>query len=147
MAIVNQLWRGYFSYFSEDQNGELLEDRVSYEMKLEYNNGSFTGTTIDEETKELFNDPITVNGFTEGKFISFIVQYPYNYYFDEESNQLKVNYKEEYPGCEYAGEYDEVESKYFGEWKIKLKEKKTGLFQDGYIEQSYNGYWEMERIK
>lgn len=144
MAIIDQLWKGYFSYLLEDQNGKLFEDRTSYVMKLDFNNGSFTGTTVDEETKELFTDPITVKGFIEGKFINFIVQYPHNYYFDEESNQYIIEYEEDYPGCEYTGEYDEVDCKYFGEWRIIIEENKTGLFQDTYTEQSYTGYWEMK---
>lgn len=145
MEIQNQIWSGFFSYFSEDQNGELIEDRIPFEMK--FDNGSFEGTRVDEESKGLFKEPITVKGFTDGKLISFIVQYPHDYYFDENLNKLVLDYNKDYPGCEYTGEYDEIESNYFGEWRLELKEKRTGLFQNDYLVESYSGYWEMKRIK
>lgn len=147
MEVKSQIWKGFFSYFSEEEDGELIEERISFEMKLKYSNGTFEGTTVDEETKGLFKEPITVKGFAEGKFINFVVQYPHNYYYDEKSNQLKVDYNDDYPGCEYTGEYDEIESKFFGEWKLEVKKRKTGLFQNDFIVKSYTGYWEMKRIE
>ena len=147
MEMQNQIWSGFFSYFSEDQNGELIEDRIPFEMKLKYDNGYFEGTTVDEESKGLFEEPIAVKGFTDGKLINFIVQYPHDYYFDENLNKIVVDYNKDYPGCEYTGEYNEMESKYIGEWRIVMKEKKTGLFQSDYLVKSYVGYWEMKRIK
>jgi len=115
-------------------------------MEIVFDQNSFQGYHKDEESKDLFTEAITVNGFIEEDRISFIVKYPYEYYEDEETRELKVNYEKDHPGGEYIGRYDPINKKYKGHWSLLLEEEEKGLFQDDYFEVYIKGYWEMWRV-
>jgi len=146
VPIGRQKWKGHFTYVNELEGGTIFENEVPFEMDLIFNKNSFSGTTIDEETKGLFDRPITVNGFVEGEEISFIVMYPYNYYVTEEG-KIVVDFDNDYPGCEYEGKYDTDESKFAGEWTLVIDEFKEGQFQPDYIQEFLSGNWEMRKVK
>lgn len=140
-----QIWKGHFTYINEDEEGAVHEDVNTFEMELVFNKNSFSGTKFDHDTKNLFDKPITVNGFIEDKIISFIVMYPYYFYIDEEGNTV-IDYETQYPGSQYEGKYNTEEKKFEGLWKIQIGDFKEGLFQDDYIEEFISGNWEMKRI-
>tara|TARA_B100000745_G_C20028484_1_gene350008 strand:- start:146 stop:580 length:435 start_codon:yes stop_codon:yes gene_type:complete len=143
---MRTVWKGYFSYLSFP---EALEDiyKVNFIMTLDFSNASFKGETIDEESRGLFENPITVSGFVDGDFISFIVQYPHNYFFDEELGRYVVDYQNPYPGCEYSGEYIAETGKYSGTWMLLADEKREGKFQNDFIQEHLVGYWEMSQVQ
>ena len=146
IPLNRQKFKGFFSYTNQDENGIEFEESVNFEMELEFNQGSFKGTTIDEETKDLFNEPITVEGFIEDEMINFVVTYPNNYYFDLEQNKLVVEKNKAYPGCEYLGSYNKDSNKFEGEWRLPIEQNNIGSLQTDYTELYDSGNWEMKRI-
>lgn len=146
IPIGRQKWEGYFTYVNELEDGTISEDRVSFEMELVFDNGSFSGTTVDEETKGLFDEPITVNGFVVENEISFIVMYPHNYLIGEDGGVV-IDHETDYPGCEYEGEFDADENKFIGEWHLIAHENRQGIFQSSYLQEVHSGNWEMWRSR
>ena len=138
-----QFWVGKFTYSNSKEEAEGKTKEVPYVMELDFRDGEFHGTTIDQESKDLFSEPITVNGFLEKDFISFIVMYPHNYYFDDQENKFIVEYGRDYPGCEYEGNFNTSENCFEGTWKIIIGEFKEGLFQEESGFDFVHGKWKM----
>ncbi len=140
-----QQYKGFFKYTNVDQDGLEFEETVNFIMDLEFNKGSFKGSTIDDETQNLFSDPIIVEGAIEDDMINFSVNYPNNYYFDPEKGELVVEKDKPYPGCEYLGSYNKDEDKYEGEWRLPVEQNGVSSSQD-YSEVFDSGSWEMSKI-
>lgn len=145
MRIVDneQIWKGFFSYL---QGYEILDSyiKVPFKMNLTFNGNSFVGTTIDSESENIFTEPIKVKGFIENDKISFIVNYPY-FYFKDENGQILVDKNLKHPNIEYLGFYDEMEKKFSGTWEMIIYEEK--ITENEYIEEVASGEFEIYREK
>lgn len=145
MRIVDneQIWKGFFSYL---QGYEIIDSyiKVPFKMNLTFNGNSFVGTTIDSESENIFTEPIKVKGFIENDKISFIVNYPY-FYFKDENGQILVDKNLKHPNIEYLGFYDEMEKKFSGTWEMIIYEEK--ITENEYIEEVANGEFEIYREK
>ncbi len=146
VPINREVWVGSFWYEFENGYGELEEVEVSWTLTIDVKDGSFSGTRIDEETKDLFDNPVKVNGFKEDDEISFVVYYPYNYYSDEASGDLIAQPDVPHPGAKYHGTWNSEEKKYEGRWTVDLYEEAIGAFQNYTLVNSIEGDWEMKRL-
>ena len=122
MKVVHhkQSWSGYFTYPIYDEDGKLLDDveeRIPFEMSIQIQEGSFTGTATDEESKHLFNKPAIIKGFIEKNLISFTKQYPCLYYINEQG-ELTINTQEKHPEIRYTGFLNETQNEIIGEWEL-----------------------------
>lgn len=145
MKIVDnkQTWKGFFTYL----NGyEIIDSyiKVEFQMDLTFNDNSFTGTSTDSESENIFLEPTIVKGFIDKDIISFVINYPCYYYKDENGN-LKLDENLQHPNIEYLGFYDETEKKYSGTWEMIISEEK--ISEDHYIEEVANGEFEIYREK
>ena len=145
--MSRQIFKGHFSYLLSDPEGTTFKQDIPFEMSLDFKNDTFKGTLVDDETKGLFEKPITVNGFVEADQISFVVMYPHNYWIDKITNQVIIDYQNDYPGCQYIGVYNLEADKYEGEWTITVKQNKTGNWQTDTIDIYISGTWEMQRVE
>ena len=145
MRIVDnkQTWKGFFTY---KHDYEIIDTyiNVKFQMDLIFDGNSFTGTSTDSESENIFEEPIIVKGFIENDLISFVKNYPYYYYKDEDGN-IKLDKDLQHPKIEYLGYYDESEKKYSGTWQMKISEKK--ISEDDYIEELADGEFEIYREK
>ena len=145
MRIVDnkQTWKGFFTYL---QGYEIIDTyiKVSFHLNLTFTGNSFTGTSTDSESANIFVEPIIVKGFIENDIISFVINYPHHYYKDEDGN-IKMNKDLQHPNIEYLGFYDQSEKKYSGTWEMIIYEEK--ISDDDYIENVANGEFEIYREK
>ena len=143
MKIVDdkQTWKGQFTYL---QGYEIIDHyvKVLFKMDLIFNGNSFTGTSTDTESKNIFKEPIKVKGFIDNDKISFVINYPYNYYKDEDG-KIMIDKNLRHPDIEYLGFYDQNEKKYSGTWQMINYEEK--ISEDEYLEEVANGEFEIYR--
>lgn len=143
MRIIDneQIWRGSFSYL---EGYDVMDSyiTVSFKMNLTFDGNSFTGTTVDSESENIITDPILVKGFIENDKISFIVNYPY-YYYKDENDKILVDKNLSHPNIEYLGFYDEIEKKFSGTWEMIISEEK--ITEDEYAEEVASGGFEIYR--
>ena len=143
MKIVDneQIWKGFFSYL---EGYEVIDSyiKVPFKMNLTFNGDSFVGTTIDSESENIFTEPIMVKGFIDNDKISYIVNYPYNYYKDE-NVKILVEKNLSHPNIEYLGYYDQIEKKFSGTWEMIVYEEK--ITEDEYLEEVVSGEFEIYR--
>ncbi len=114
-------------------------------MEVEMDKGSFTGFRVDDESKDLFTDLVKVKGFIEDDFISFVVEYPYDYYVDLETGEAFVYSDVKHPGVNYEGTRDKQTGIYNGEWQILVSEEPDRANPGDYIDEFVSGTWEMRR--
>lgn len=145
MRIVDdkQTWKGFFTYLhTYDLFDTYIE--VAFRMDLTFNGNSFIGTSIDSESENIFMESIMVKGFIDNDIISFVKNYPYYYYKDEDGNII-VDKDLEHPNIEYLGFYDQTEKKYSGTWEMIVSEEK--ISEDDYREEVLSGEFEICREK
>lgn len=145
MRIVDdkQTWKGFFTYLhTYDLFDTYIE--VAFRMDLTFNGNSFIGTSIDSESENIFMESIMVKGFIDNDIISFVKNYPYYYYKDEDGNII-VDKDLEHPNIEYLGFYDQTEKKYAGTWEMIVSEEK--ISEDDYREEVVSGEFEICREK
>ena len=144
-AKISSKWSGFFTYMEQVISTEewFERKRVPFIASLDiYANGSIKGTTTDDESKDLFDSPATIEGFTNDGFISFIVKYPHSY-FEDENGIMQVEYGVDYPGCHYEGWLNEQGNKFTGEWTIRVSEQRKGLIGKEFEIFEVWGTWEM----
>ncbi|MHC0446152.1 hypothetical protein ACWA1F_12130 [Flavobacterium sp. 3-218] len=145
MKIVDneQTWKGSFSYL---EGYDVIDSyiNVSFKMNLIFDGDSFVGTTIDSESENIITEPILVKGFIENDQISFVVNYPYHYYKDE-NDKILIDKNLSHPNIEYLGFYDQVEKKFFGTWEMIISAEK--ITEEEYIEEVASGGFEIYRDK
>lgn len=142
IADTIQLWKGYFTY----QDGYATIDQyieVSFSMKLTFNGSSFVGESTDAESENIFDRPATVKGFIEEDKISFVLNYPYSYYKDE-NGKFSFDKKAKHPEIRYLGFFDEDSKSYTGMWEMTVYEEK---YLNDYLEEIANGAFEMRRVQ
>lgn len=143
IPINREKWVGSFTYLDKWKE-VIMATEVPFEMWVTVEGNVLSGYRIDDESKELFNKPVTVEGTIKGDEISFEVMYP-GRYFANDLGELAVNYDDEYPGCIYTGRWNEKTNKYEGEWEIDL-EKAKEKNPDTDVVYS-RGTWEMSRLE
>lgn len=137
-----QIWEGYFTY---EDGYEVIDQYidVKFRMELIFNDNSFVGTSTDSESEGFFDKPINVKGFILDNKISFVVNYPYLYYKNEDG-KIITDKKSKHPEIRYFGIYDEITKKYFGTWEMTMYEEE---YLGDYIEEIANGEFEIKRVK
>lgn len=145
MEIVEnkQIWKGFFTYL---HSYEIIDSyiKVEFQMDLAFSGNSFTGTSTDSESENIFVEPIIVKGFIDKDIISFVINYPCYYYKDEDGH-IMLDKNLQHPNIEYLGFYDEIEKKYSGTWEMIISEE--AISEDEYIEEVANGEFEIYREK
>lgn len=117
---IQQNWSGYFTYATYDEKGNIAtrgDKSVPFKIAIHLHDGVFTGTSTDEESKSLFNEPITIKGFIEKNLCSFTMQYPHLYYLNKEG-ELKTDPNQQHPKIRYTGFFNDTEDEIIGEWEM-----------------------------
>jgi hypothetical protein len=140
LKSISGKWKGEYICGPEYDNAQ--GHTVEFILELNENNGSISGICIDFETKEHFSEPITVSGFIDKDFISFIKQYPFLYSIGEQG-QVIVDRTKPHPEITYSGEFDSETNSFLGEWDLVVDSQKFG---DGYFDDSLTGTWTMRKI-
>ncbi|WP_433830760.1 hypothetical protein [Flavobacterium anhuiense] len=145
MKIVDnkQTWKGFFTYL---EGYEIIDSyiKVEFEMDLTFDDNSFSGTSTNSESENIFVEPILVKGFIDDDMISFVINYPCYYYKDEDGT-IKLDKNLQHPNIEYLGFYDQIEKKYSGTWEMIISEEIISA--DVYMEEVANGEFEIYREK
>lgn len=136
-----QNWEGTFTY-TEGYNALMQYIEVDFKLEIVITNNSFVGTSMDSESKHLFDNPATVKGFIENKTISFIMKYPCSYYKNENGDIIKDE-SLEHPDIHYLGYLSDDKKQVSGNWEMTIYEEKHG---EGYLEDILNGEFQMQRI-
>ncbi len=145
ISINRRIWKGSFSYEVINPDEIVVVVTVPFTMEVEMEKNSFVGFRVDDESKDLFDEPVKVKGFIENDFISFIIQYPHDYYMDYETGEAFVEKDMKHPGVTYEGSFDHQTNSYKGEWIILVAEELDPNNPGDYIEQLLTGTWEMRR--
>ena len=144
MKLVNtkQTWQGIFTHEEGYSDIEQYYE-IPFTMEIEINEGSFIGTSTDEESKDLFDQPAKVTGFFEDDMVSFVLKYPHSYYRDDQGN-ICTEEEYEHPDIQYLGFYDEDLKCYAGNWEMVVDQV---AFGSSFLEEVANGSFEMRRIE
>lgn len=132
-------WQGFYKYGSEygsEIEGIEAEFRLFVEQHID---NEFKGRIIDWDENGVEGEPSIVNGFMQGKFISFTKQYPHFSSLDENGN-LFTDYS--IPGhcVTYEGNYEENDQLFSGTWEIRMDIQPIGEY---WLEDVVNGTWRM----
>lgn len=138
-------FKGSFTYHLEDENEKVIDVIVPFDMNVSIENNILSGTRVDQETQNLITEPIHVNGFIEDYLISFRIDYPYNYYIDENGEPV-IEKDIRHPGVNYVGSLNKITKDYEGEWYIILDVETITPLQEDYIEATLNGTWTMKEV-
>jgi hypothetical protein len=131
-------WSGFFEYGSGYEEG-IVGEKVKVMYLIDsYNDGEFTGKSTDVEGIGANLEEAELKGFIEGSFISFVLQYPYYYTFDENQNSIEDKTRP-HPPVVYEGYYDIKTNSFKGEWELASASEPSG---DEWI---CSGTWEMKR--
>jgi len=142
MNIIHnkQIWKGTFTYNEGyDEIDQYIV--VNFKMELVFNANSFVGTSTDSESENLFDQPIKVKGFIDDEKISFTLNYPFNYYKDE-NGIIILNKEIKHPEIHYLGFWEDDKRSISGTWEMTTNEEK---YLDGYLEEFTTGEFEMRR--
>ncbi len=142
MTSLNNLtgkWKGTYKYGPE--YADMEGTSVDFILEITDTDGEINGTSVDNETKDLFDKPTIVQGFWDGEIISFTKQYPYAYYLDEQ-NKIQVDKNMAPHTVTYSGQIDAETNSFTGEWDIIIDSQKIG---DGYFDESLTGTWTLVR--
>lgn len=146
LSVNNKKFKGFFYYEFFDDDDCISVRPVSFEMSLVFVGNNFKGVRTDDETENLIKSPIKIIGFIEDDFISFLVDYPCNYYVDLDSGQTVLLENEKHPGVLYNGYYNKVNQRFEGNYEVQFNSKKEGVFQTDFLIDVITGDWEMEEI-
>ena len=133
-------WIGNYTYgelYPVDMRGK----SYAFTIKWTVNEGIISGSCIEEESKNIFSEPIPISGFIEKKFISFIKKYPHPIAKDD---NLQSYIKENEPPLEihYSGNF--IDRHFEGIWQLTLPYIGTNGRK---YNRNLNGTWTMRRIK
>ncbi len=136
--MVKKHWIGKFAKHLIDGLGEY----ENYEMIVSYDKGNFLGEIIDNTFFELTGLKCEVKGFIQDDFISFIKQYPCEYFIDT-NGMFQINKLKKGHQVTYQGNFNLEEGKWEGEWEIIIKSE-TFIFNTKVNEHFISGPWEMK---
>jgi hypothetical protein len=113
-------WTGYFKYGKSYPPGQRGKN-VAFSLDIINIDGFITGTCIDELSKDLFNNPATIEGRAEEYSVSFIKRYPGLVTLNVQHQPVVVQDKPS-EGIQYAGRLQNkfLSNKYvlIGQWDI-----------------------------
>ena len=97
-------WKGEYTLGPEygSREGKSFDFTVNLN---EDDDSSIEGICMEHATKDLFKEPVTISGFREEDFISFVKKYPCLVLVDEQENYM-TDKEKEHPDIEYEGELD-----------------------------------------
>lgn len=133
-------WKGQYTLGPEYETEE--GKSVDFILDIKDNKGTITGICIDSETKDYFSEPITVTGFYNSEIISFVKQYPFSYYVDEDGKVI-IDRTKKHPEISYTGQYNNQLRHFYGDFEL------VDYFvevTDGWLEWKLTGTWTMERL-
>lgn len=121
-----------------------LDEGKSFDFTLELieNDGDIEGICIEPGISEIFDKPITVNGFISDSFLSFTKQYPYMYYYDE-FGKIIMEKDKPHPEISYSGEFDFNSDSFIGEFEMVVDSINYG---EGWLEDILRGTWTLKRL-
>ena len=142
MKIIENLsgkWNGEYVLGAEygPDEGKCFE----FVLELSDQDGEIEGTCFEPEISELFDSPITINGFYEEGLLSFVKQYPCLFYSDQDGKPT-VDKNQEHAEISYSGEYDEKNDIFTGEFGLVVESVKHG---DGWLETVLRGTWTLKK--
>jgi len=139
-------WKGFFIY-GEGYEPEVVGTRVAFTIEITEDEEIVRGFCIDDETREIFEDPVPIEGTFEDGTLTFYKSYPFTYDIDDVGQPVVVSY-EKPPSIQYTGI---LQNKLFsnepffkGVWSI------DGSMTDENGDARYysvNGGWRMDKIK
>lgn len=138
---VEEIYKGAWFYREGTFNNEEII-QIPFRMNVKIYEGIFKGTSEDEETKDIFDEPVKVRGFIEGNHISFIKTYPKNYELLEDGTPKVIKNSGPHE-VTYDGSWDPKTQNWKGEWEVLLGEEKVG---DAYDMEFYMGDWELKKL-
>ncbi len=136
-----QKWQGFFTYLEGYTTNEQYHE-VEFSMEIIITENSFIGTSIDSESKYVFDKPATVKGFIDNEKISFIMKYPCAYYKDD-NGKIILDRDSEHPDIHYLGFFNEDRNSVIGNWEMTIYEEK---YLEGYLEELLNGEFQMRKV-
>lgn len=140
MDLLKGRWKGVFipgEEYGDDQG----EETVFMLFIEEEKDNQFKGKSVDYDGYGENYHPASIQGYVQGKFISFTKQYPFLY--DVNNKNEALFYKDEkHPEIHYEGEYDPGLKKFSGEWEMVTHIIEMG---ENDLEQLLRGSWEMRK--
>ena len=136
---ISVKWTGEYKYGGEYP--EIEGTTVAFEIQMTEQDGIISGTCIDEDTKEIFKDPIKIKGFIDGNVISFIKTYPY-YYFLDKDGKIVIDNSMPPHSVSYSGSLNDRKDSCAGDWEITADSQTFGEF---IIDDIMTGTWKMEK--
>lgn len=137
--FIDGRWSGYFEYGPE--YGDLEGKQVTFSLLLEnLGDGQFQGKCVEHEGIGLNPEPATIKGFIEEDRINFIKEYSTNYEFDEGFNLAKSTIRP-IPLLTYYGQFNSLENSFEGYWELETTTNAMG-------DQVYicTGTWKITKI-
>ena len=131
---MTEKWIG--SYVYGDAYPEAMKgSSIPFVIEWTINDGILTGTCVDDETKDYYTQPATIQGFIDNGVISFIKKYPCYCSTDDEGN---ITLDENRPAAEIHYSGMAVENHYEGEWEINM----TFVDEYGMLQEyDWTGTW------
>jgi len=142
LTSLSGKWKGYYTLGESYEENE--GESVSFILIIEEHDETFNGVCIDNQTKDLFSEPITVSGFRSEELISFSKQYPFSYYEDE-YGKIVVDRTKKHPEIAYTGKYDSISQRFSGEFYL-VDEQSAIEITEGYLEPGLAGTWTMHKV-
>ena len=139
-SSVSGQWKGAFTLGPEygTREGESIDFRIEIQ---EDDDAEIEGVCIEQETSALFKEPVTISGFREEGFISFVKKYPCLVLLDERGNYV-LEKEKEHPDIEYEGELNPETGKIEGTFSTySIVEDVEGRR----FEVVFTGTWFLER--
>ena len=133
-----QNWKGSFTYQEGYEVNEQYTE-VKFKMEIILTGNSFTGTSTDTESQNVFNKPTKIHGFVDDEKISFVMKYPCTY-FKDDKGEIILDPSTEHPDIHYLGFFEDDKTYARGNWEMTIHEEKYG---DGYLDEIVNGEFEM----
>lgn len=139
MILLEGQWIGIITYGPE--YGEFEGKELFFAANFIQTADTFTGTAIDTGGAFPNEEEATISGFLEEDKISFVKQYPYEG-FIEEDGTVTTNKDKPGPEIHYIGKYNTLTNSFEGTWEIAMDEFQYG---DGWFENIATGTWTMKR--
>jgi hypothetical protein len=137
--MIKKNWIGKYGYSFDEES----ENFFSFEIFVDFNDGSFQGTVFEEEFSGFTGDSVAIKGFIEEDFISFVKTYPY-YYASNENGEMIVDKQMKGHEVVYEGFFNTETGEWNGEWEILMHEEKDKSMIGRYITKSIIGPWKMK---
>ena len=135
-------WFGHFEYgvgYAERLQGQ----QVLFSFIVdEYTLSQFTGKCVEYDGVGASADISNIRGFVDGNRISFIKEYPTDYFIDEEGNDVKLEPRDSVR-LMYFGLFNHASGEFAGNWEIWLDEQDLGA---GSFVDIVSGTWAMRRV-